>query len=271
MTSSHAREDLDYFVFQRRIKEKTGIDLTAYKRPQMERRLRSLISQSGATSFQQYLHLLDKSPQMMDEFRKRMTINVSELFRNSDKFEELQNDILPRLQFVDRRPRVWSAGCSYGAEAYSLAIILHESVPGALNPPILATDIDTEILNRAREGVFSEADMKNVSAMRRRRYFTPVAGGWRVADTLRPFVEFRRHDLIADAFERGFDLILCRNVVIYFTDDAKAHLYRRLWSSLRPGGVLFIGSTEHIMDAREIGLEPISAFFYRRPVSGGAE
>ncbi len=271
MTSTQTREDLDYLVFQKRIKEKTGIDLTAYKRPQMERRLRSLISQSGATSFQQYLHLLDRSSQLMDEFRKRMTINVSEFFRNPDKFEELQRDILPVLQRQGGRLRAWSAGCSHGAEAYSLALIVHESAPGVLTPPILATDIDGEILNRAREGVFTEADMKNVSVIRRRRYFTRVADGWRVGDTLRPCVEFRRHDLVADAFERGFDLILCRNVVIYFTDDAKAHLYRRLRSSLRPGGVLFIGSTEHIMDAREIGLEPVSAFFYRRPASGGAE
>ena len=271
MTTTQTREDLDYFVFQRRIKEKTGIDLTAYKRPQMERRLRSLISQSGATSFQQYLHLLDKSPQLMDEFRNRMTINVSELFRNPEKFEELQNDILPRLQSGDRRLRIWSAGCSYGAEAYSLAIILHESALGALNQPILATDIDNEILNRAREGVFSEADMKNVSVIRRRRHFTPIADSWRVADSLRSLVEFRRHDLIAGPFERGFDLILCRNVVIYFTDEAKAHLYRRFRNSLEPGGVLFIGSTEHIIDAREIGFEPVSSFFYRRPTSRGAE
>jgi chemotaxis protein methyltransferase CheR len=166
---------------------------------------------------------------------------------------------------------VWSAGCSYGAEAYSLAIIFHELPSGALKSPILATDIDTEILQRAREGVFTDADLKNVSGARKRRHFAPVAGGWRVGDHLRPSVEFRRHDLIADAFERGFDLILCRNVVIYFTDEAKAELYRRLWTSLTPGGVLFIGGTEHIIDSRQIGFEPISSFFYRKPAPGAPE
>jgi chemotaxis protein methyltransferase CheR len=270
MPSSQTREDLDYLLFQRRVKEKIGIDLAAYKRPQMERRLRSLINQSGAASFQQYLHLLEKKPELMEALRQRMTINVSELFRNPDKFEELQQVILPELRSQERRLHAWSAGCSYGAESYSLAIILLESgVVGA--PPILATDIDEEMLGRAREGIFTEADMKNVSPGRRQRFFARTTSGWRASECLRDMIQVKHHDLIADRFERGFHLILCRNVVIYFTDDAKLLLYRKFWSSLQPGGVLFIGGTEHINDAREIGFEPISAFFYRKAAPRGAE
>jgi chemotaxis protein methyltransferase CheR len=266
-----SREDLDYLVFQRRIREKTGIDLSAYKRPQMERRLRSLIHQAGAESFHHYLQLLEKSPEVMDEFRRRMTINVSELFRNADKFEELQAELLPELSAAADHLRIWSAGCSYGAEAYSLAILLQELSAAARRARILGTDIDDEMLARAREGVFSDADMKNVSPIRRRHFFAKTETGWRAADCLRQMMEFRHHDLLTDPFERGFHLILCRNVVIYFTDEAKVGLYRRFCRSLDPRGVLFIGSTEHIFDAREMGLEPISAFFYRKTAPGDTE
>ncbi len=268
MPSVSTREELDYLLFQRKVKEKIGIDLAAYKRPQMERRLRSLINQSGATSFQQYLHLLDKKPELIEALRQRMTINVSELFRNPDKFEELQHVIIPELLTLDRRLRVWSAGCSYGAEAYSMAIIMIEAgIMGA--PPILATDIDEEMLARAREGIFTEADMKNVSPTRRHRFFSRATSGWRAADELRNLIQVRPHNLIADRFERGFHLILCRNVVIYFTDDTKRLLYNKLWDSLQPEGVLFIGGTEHINNARELGFESISAFFYRKAMPQG--
>lgn len=266
-----SREDLDYLVFQRRIKERTGIDLAAYKRPQMERRLRSLIRQAGADSFHQYLQLLEGNPELLDTFRHRMTINVSELFRNPDRFEELQRSILPQLARSARPLRIWSAGCSYGAEAYSLAIILLEMPPPAADAHILATDLDQEMLDRALEGVFSEADMENVSLRRRRCFFTAAPAGWQVTQQVRQMVEFRCHDLLTGPFGRDFHLILCRNVVIYFTDEAKLKLYQKFWQSLAPGGILFIGSTEHIADAREIGYEPISAFFYRKKAARGAE
>lgn len=259
-----SREDLDYLVFQKKIKEKTGLDLAAYKRPQMERRLRSLLAQAGAASFHHYLQLLERTPALLEEFRHRMTINVSELFRNPDKFAELEQELLPELLTNAPRLQVWSAGCSYGAESYSLAILLQELSPEARRSRILSTDIDDEMLARARSGLFSEAEMKNVSQVRRQRFFTPAEEGWKAAEALRQMIDFRHHDLLAEPFEKGFHLILCRNVVIYFTDDAKEGLYRRFCSSLVPGGLLFIGSTEHIFGARELGLEPISAFFYRK-------
>ena len=266
MTSlATSREDLDYLLFQRRIKEKTGIDLSSYKRPQMERRLRALANSAGAHTFREYLILLERDPDLLDAFRRRITINVSELFRNPDKFDELRDAIIPALALTRDRLRIWSAGCSYGAEAYSLAVILHELFgAGAPAHRILATDIDDEMLALARQGHFSDADMKNVGRARRVRFFAPDRGDWRAADPLRQMIDFRRHDLLTEPFARDFDLILCRNVVIYFTDEAKARLYRRFRDSLAPAGVLFIGSTEHIFSVRDIGLEPISSFFYRR-------
>jgi len=257
-------EDLDYEVFQRRIKQKMGIDLASYKRPQMERRLRGLIKQAGANSFYEYLRLLEENPALLEAFRQRMTINVSELFRNPDRFRELETDVVPKLLEDFGELKAWSAGCSYGAEAYSLAIVFQKLPAAAGRCSILATDIDDEMLDRAREGLFSEADMKNVNAERRRRFFDQEGDRWRVKPLLRQRLLFRHHDLLSDQFEKGFHLVLCRNVVIYLTDQAKTRLYQRLRDSLLPGGVLLIGSTEYIMEARRIGLEPFSAFFYRK-------
>jgi len=258
-------DDLDYFIFVKRIAEKTGVDLGAYKRKQMERRLRSLALQCGVGSLREFFHMMERDPELLEQFRRRMTINVSELFRNPDKFLELEQEILPEL--IARAPelKVWSAGCSYGAEAYSLAMLLGELSSAWQSPPILATDIDEEMLARAREGVFSEADMKNVPPVRRRRFFVREEGWYRVRPEIRRLVEFRGHNLLHDDFEQGFHLILCRNVVIYFTDDAKDKLYRRFFESLTEGGVLFIGGTERIFGAEAIGFRFISAFFYQKP------
>ena len=259
--------DLDYSVFVRRVAEKTGIDLGSYKRKQMERRLRSLAQGYGTSSLLEFYDLLERDAEVLDQFRRRMTINVSELFRNPDKFEELRRNMLPGLLRTARRPKVWSAGCSHGAEAYSVAILLREL--GAAEAWILGTDIDEDMLARAREGRFSEADMKNVSPLRRRRFFRQDGRWHSVRPELRHMVQFRHHDLLRDRCDKGFHLILCRNVVIYFTEEAKDRLYPRLYESLAPGGVLFTGSTERISRAQRLGFESLSGFFYRRPVEPG--
>lgn len=261
-------EDLDYAIFVKRIAKKTGLDLRAYKRKQMERRLRSLALQRGAGSLREFFDMLDRDPELLEQFRRRMTINVSELFRNPDKFLELESEILPQLMARAAELKIWSAGCSYGAEAYSLAILLAEkrAFPLGQSPPVLGTDIDEEMLARARDGLFSEADTKNVSAARRRRFFVSEDGLYRVRPQIRSMVEFRYHNLLHDDFDRGFHLILCRNVVIYFTDEAKDELYGRFAESLAEGGVLFIGGTERIFAAEAVGLKFISPFFYQRPI-----
>jgi chemotaxis protein methyltransferase CheR len=264
ITTFRSDQDLDYELFVRRIKQRSGIDLGAYKRPQMERRLRALITQAGAASFADYLVMLEKDPALWEAFRKRMTINVSEFFRNEDKFEELASRLLPDLAKSFQPLRIWSAGCSYGAEAYSLAILLEEMGAVGRGARILATDVDDQMLARARTATFAEADLKNVNRLRRCKFLKQGPDGWRVSDRIKTAVEFRHHDLLRDRFESGFHLICCRNVVIYFTDEAKAELYRKFWHSLSVGGILFIGGTEHIFDARAIGLEPVSAFFYRK-------
>ena len=288
-------ETPDYVEFKTRIKRKTGIDLNLYKQQQMHRRLASLLQRSQSGDFLDYFALLERDAAEWQVFLDRMTINVSELFRNPEKWEELHRPILTEWlakthsagEAAPRGLKVWSAGCSYGAEPYSLALLLDQAAP-PMRHTIHATDLDRTILAKAREGQFTRADVKNVAPSLLERYFTPITAwgtlppasaakaedaeriahtlepAYQVKDDIRRRIAFLPHNLLADRFEEGYDLICCRNVVIYFTEEAKHALYRRFHDALKPGGVLFVGGTERIFNAHELGFEMPIPFFYRR-------
>ncbi len=258
----------DYERFCGGVRTLLRIDLDDYRRGQMERRLRSFATRCGDRDLDAYLVRLRRDVAAREAFLDHMTINVSELFRNPERFAELERDVLPGLldRAGNRGLRVWSAGCSYGAEPYSLAVLLNEVAPGRRHE-VTATDLDERMLARAREGRFTEADMRGVSASRRAAWFERDGNGARAVAPLRDAIRFRRLDLLADTFPANQDLILCRNVVIYFTDDAKDRLYARFLKSLRPGGVLFVGATERINRSEEAGWEKPGMFFYRRPLA----
>lgn len=257
----------DYERFCGGVKSLTRIDLSQYRRAQMERRLRTFARRSGHDDLDSYLAILKQDVSARAAFLDHMTINVSELFRNPERFVELEKEYIPALlaDAPSRGLRVWSAGCSYGAEPYTLGVLLKEAAPRAAHE-LVATDIDETILARARDGVFTEQDLANVSAERRRKWFEKLPdGGWQAVKELRSAVKFSRLDLLADPYPKTRDLILCRNVVIYFNDDAKEKIYERFFEALRPGGVLFIGSTERVNDSGRLGWERPGTFFYRRP------
>jgi chemotaxis protein methyltransferase CheR len=268
-------ETPDYEQFKARVRAKTGIDLNLYKQQQMHRRLLGLVERVQAKDFADYYQRLERDPQEYALFLDRLTINVSELFRNPEKWAEMGEKILPPLLAKKRGLKVWSAGCSYGAEPYTLAILLNQIAPGG-NHTIHASDLDKNILARAKEGKFTQADVKNIEPATLGRYFTrltPDSGLFNPTDTtpayqvkpeVRARVAFRAHNLLADRFESGYDLICCRNVVIYFTDTAKERLYGEFYRALAPGGVLFVGGTERIFNYQEMGFSSPAPFFYRR-------
>ena len=256
--------DMDFTIFKRKVKATYGLDLEAYKRPQMERRLRANMEKCGAATFQQYYTLMQRSRPLADDFLDRVTINVSELFRNPDQFEILRTRILPELLRERAALTVWSAGCSYGAEAYTLSVLLQEAAPGERHS-ILATDIDDRMLARAKAGVFQEQEVRNVSRAHLMRYFDKAPDAYAAKEQLKAPISFQKHNLLESRFKTGFELIVCRNVVIYFTDETKSALYRRFYDSLRPGGYLFVGGTERISDSNEIGFECKIPFFYKKP------
>ena len=261
--------DADFAAFGRRMEARTGIRLGQYKADQMCRRIGLLAQQNGCASFTAYAALVERDPARMAEFRDRMTINVTELLRNPDRFAELAGSVVPDLlaQHQGAPLSAWSAGCSYGAEAYTLAMLLHEISP-ALPHRIWGTDIDPTVLDRAARPCFSPADIVNLSPLRLKAHFETANGGFRPKPHLQGGVSFGRHDLLGASYPHAeYDLILCRNVIIYFTDDAKERIARGFFRALRPGGVLFVGGTERLSDHRALGFELLRPFFYRKPLT----
>lgn len=245
--------------FMRDFLELSGIDLSQYKRPQMERRLTNLRDRRGFSDFQAYLDALASDATLRNELLDRMTINVSEFYRNPDRWEPLR----PLLNDMKRRPiRAWSAACATGEEPYSLAMLLMDE--DIESQRVLATDIDQRVLERARDGRYDRAQLRELDEEMLARYFLFDGHSHIVTKQLRNMVEFERHNLLSDPYPTDLDLIICRNVMIYFTETTKQNILRQFAAALRPGGLLFVGSTEQFIGLTLSNLEPVGAFLYRR-------
>lgn len=253
----------EYEEFIRNIKMLTGIDLSLYKEGQMKRRLTSLYEKRGYQSFREYYKDIQMNPNVLNEFLDRMTINVSEFYRNAKRWEVLEKKILPSLLQSKRKLKIWSAACSTGEEPYTIAMILSNLVPLS-QIEILATDLDENVIARAKMGVYPERSLNEVPDEIKKKYFKKEEDFYRVEDEIKRTVTFRKHNLLGDRFDQGFDLVVCRNVLIYFTEDAKNLLYDKFSASLKSGGVFFVGSTEQIFNPIKYEFETIDTFFYKK-------
>ncbi len=256
---------LEYSFITREILDLTGVDLKCYKSTQVQRRLGSFLRRSGHTSWSQFFRAARNDHQTLAQLKNYLTINVSSFFRDADKYEHLREVVLPELLSRRVSLRIWSAGCSRGQEPYSLALTLAAMTGLQTRHQILATDIDPSALEAARAGgPYPADDVAAVPTGLLARYFEQREDGYWVADVLRRRVRFQSHNLLVDPFENNFDLIICRNVVIYFTTEVKERLYRHFHDALRPGGVLFVGSTEFMPRSANQGFETMGFSFYRR-------
>jgi chemotaxis protein methyltransferase CheR len=253
----------DYVDFCEGLREICGLDLSQYKRPQMERRLRSFLARQGITRLSDCLNELRNDRSELDALLDRVTINVSQLWRHPEQWHVLEHTVLPQLSSRGRL-RAWSAGCSYGAEAFTLAAVCHRVMPGT-PVTILGTDIDARMVARAREAVFSDADARDMPAGDLQRGFERFADGWQARPELRAMTRFVRADLLGTTVYRAaFDLIMCRNTVIYFSAPVRNEVHARLAASLRHGGYLMVGATERVTEPARLGLELAFPFIYRR-------
>jgi chemotaxis protein methyltransferase CheR len=252
-----------YLVLQDAVRRRLGLELAHYKREQMERRLKAYAVQRGYGDLAGLAQALGSESALGGELISYLTIHVSEFFRDPNFFSHLQ-ELLGALPPRAGKPlQAWSAGCSIGAEAYSLAMLLSEE-RGAAGARILATDIDEKSLERARNGVYREDELKKVDPDRFRRYFSQEGQEFRVREDLRRLITFRRHDLLRDPYPMDQDIILFRNVAIYFTEEAKVQVLSGLARALAPHGLLMVGATEAILRPAELGLCQVRPFFFAR-------
>lgn len=262
MTTIDLRTD-EYVGFCAGVRRLCGIDLSQYKRPQMERRIRTFAERRGVTRLTDYLGVLGSSTEELDAFLDRVTINVSQLWRNPEQWEVLARKVLPELAGRGR-VKAWSAGSSYGAEAYTLAAVCSETLPG-VRTEIVGTDIDRRMVERARVGAFSHEDARDMPDAQRARWFTERDGVLHADPRLKALCRFETGDLLTMRPPRqAYDLVLCRNTVIYFTPDVKDALHARIAEAIVPGGFFMVGSTERISDAPALGLEIAHPFVYRK-------
>lgn len=254
---------MDLIYFEQWVRKEFNIDLSAYKSNQLHRRILSLMSRVGVNSIDEYIDLLKKDKSQKQKFLDFITINVTEFFRNPEIFEDLKNKIEKELIPNNRNLKIWSAACSIGAEPYSISMIL-DNLPVKGNHKIIATDLDSTILKKAKEGIYNYNEVKNVNKGYINKYFKIEGDKYIIDNYIKRVVSFKKHDLILDNYDKDFDLIVCRNVVIYFNQDVKDKIYKKFSSSLKKGGLLFVGATESIYNYREYGFEKASTFIYKK-------
>lgn len=253
-----------YEEFKKKIAGLTDIDLDIYKY-QIHRRIHTLMGNWGLSSYEEYFSIISRNPEKKKEFLNYITINVTEFFRNPPRWQALKEEVFPELKKLGARTlNFWSAGCSTGEEPYSLAMLARES---GLSCKILAVDLDDEAIRKASRGRYRENQLVNVPGELRLQCFDRTEKDFfDIQPEIREMVTFKRANLLKTAFPGDQHLILCRNVVIYFSAETKNMLYGNFFESLADGGFLVVGTTEQIFDYSRIGFEQEGSFLYRKPL-----
>jgi two-component system CheB/CheR fusion protein len=242
------------------VREHSNIDFSQYKTPTILRRLQRRMVATEAADLPAYLRYLESHPEEYQRLVSSFLIKVTEFFRDPDLVAELQQQVLPDLIAEGRKRgnllRIWSAGCATGEEAYSLAILVSEALEDELDGftvQIFATDVDEDAIEFARHGIYPPAAMSGVSQERLARYFLRLNGNFQITKALRGLVIFGVHDLGLRAPFPHIDLVVCRNVLMYFTRELQARALQLFAFSLRNGGYLALGTAETV--------SPLAAFF----------
>ena len=239
-------------ALKRLIFSEINLDCQQYKDKYLKRRLMVRVRANGLSGLDEYLSFLRTHPEEHDTLIGTITINVTQFFRDSSMYHYLAEQVIPDIIYrkteQGRRVfRVWSAGCSSGEEPYSVAILIKELLGGRVDEfqvSIHGTDIDDGSLSKAKKGVYSMDQLKNVDSKLLDTYFEPFGENYRVAREIKDMVRIKKHDLLADRKQTNFDIILNRNVMIYFSREMQERLLMDFYNSLNNGGYLIIGKTE---------------------------
>lgn len=255
----------NYESFKEQIFALTKIDLHSYKERQMKRRIDSLISKYHIDNYDDYVAELKRNKEAFQEFVNYLTINVSEFYRNPEQWAVLENEILPYLhQRFGKNLKIWSSACSTGDEPYSLVMLLSKYMP-LKQIKIIATDIDKQVLEKAKLGLYNEKSLKALPQEFISKYFTKIGDrNYQISDEIKSCVEFKQHNLLKDSYPNMCDLIVCRNVLIYFTEEAKNLIYKNFNDALKKDAILFVGSTEQIIQPQQLNYTSFKSFFYKK-------
>ncbi|MDY6965002.1 MAG: protein-glutamate O-methyltransferase CheR [Halobacteriota archaeon] len=260
-----SEEDFAFEAVKKRIFEVRGLDTRQYKDSYIKRRLAVRMRANSVKSYSDYLRVLRSGEEEFNPLMNALTINVTEFFRNPETYkatDKVLHQIVSEKEDRGRRLlRIWSAGCSSGEEPYSIAILLNEILNNEIDSftiSIYATDLDPVILDRAKDGIYKSEHLKNVSQVMVDKYFTNKDGNYIVKDNLKRLIKFKKHDLISGNKFKSIDMILCRNVVIYFSRELQERLYMDFYNALNYGGYFIMGKTESLVGESLRKFKPIN-------------
>lgn len=240
------------------LKEHRGFDFTGYKRSSLIRRVDRRMAQVGVDGYAEYIDYLEMHTEEFTMLFNTILINVTGFFRDAEAWNYLRAEILPTMlaaKAPDETIRAWSAGCASGEEAYTLAMILAETLgieEFRTRVKVYATDVDEEALTYARHATYDEQQVRAVPAPLLERYFDQVGGRFAFRKSLRRSVIFGRNDLVQDAPISKIDLLVCRNALMYFNAETQSRILSRLHFALAPNGVLFLGKAEMLLSHNKL-------------------
>jgi two-component system CheB/CheR fusion protein len=253
-SGADAESDGGFEEILRYVKETRGFDFTGYKRSSLRRRVDRRMAQIDVTTYSDYMDQLQANTDEFVSLFNTILVNVTGFLRDPDAWDYLRADVLPML-LAERGPddpiRVWSAGCASGEEAYSLAIVLAEALGAEefrRRVKIYATDVDEEALAQARQAVYTDKEVQGLGEDLLREYFGPQSGRQAFRQDLRRSVIFGRNDLVQDAPISRIDLLVCRNTLMYFNAETQTKVLDKLHFALGPGGLLFLGKAEMLLN-----------------------
>ena len=232
---------------KRMITQATGLNCSGYRDEYLKRRFEIRLRATGTGTYGRYIVYLNKHPEEFTNLLNDLTVNYTTFFRDRDVYQYLEYRLFPKLFLSKSLVKIWSAGCATGEEPYSLAILVHKVLEKRLpehSVSIIASDIDEDALAKARRGVYGVRQVSTVTSSMLNQFFDKEGDGYRVKDFIKDMVHFERFDLMNKPQHSQLDLILCRNVMIYFSKEGQQHIHMNFYHALKDNGYLITGKSE---------------------------
>jgi chemotaxis protein methyltransferase CheR len=251
MADTEFLSDADFELYRKLIYNESGIHFTATNRSILEGRLKERLRQNGIANTKVYYTAISANKEELKVFLDAITTNLTRFFRNQPHFDALEHFVLPELIALkkpagDFTVRVWSAGCSTGEEPYTVAMLLSEKLPPNFKFEIVASDLSLKCLMTAKEGFYDKNHIEGIPDAYLKKYFDAAENGYKIKDSLKTKIRFDYHNLKNASPWKNFDIIFCRNVLIYFDEAAQTVVVNHFWDSMAAKGFLYIGHSESL-------------------------
>ena len=251
MSDGQFLNDADFEKYRAFIYTESGITFTSANRSILESRLKERLREKKIDSLNSFFALISSNKEELKNFLDSITTNLTRFFRNQPQFDALEKHVIPELINLKKTTgnntiRIWSAGCSTGEEPYTIAMLLSEILPPMFKFEITASDLSLKCLMTAKEGFYGDTKVDGIPPSYLTKYFDKVDGGYHIRPDIQSKIKFDYHNLKNDSGQRGFDIIFCRNVIIYFDEAAQLAVINRFWDAMAGKSFLFIGHSESL-------------------------